>query len=376
MRRVKAAVVGCGVISDVYLQSFKENFSIVEIVACSDLDEDRMQQTAQRYGLQAMNYEKILEDASIEMVINLTSPKAHYVLSKKALMHGKHVYSEKMMAIEYEEGKELCQLADEKNVRFGAAPDTFLGGGIQTAKYAVDKGLVGTINSGVISLTRDYRVFGENLPHLFKKGGSVLYDMGGYYLTAVCSILGPVKRVFSFGKKTEEIHTVNRVGSPLFGEEITLEDSNVITAVLEFANNALITLHLNSSTVLNETFHLELYGDKGILRLGDPNTFGGAVTLQKAGNDPVKLPFTHGFQTESRGLGAAEMAWSIVQDRPHRVSKEMALHVLEIVHGIFNSIDTGKYYEMETEFQSPESLPEGLIGKGFWEPKEESALIL
>ena len=87
------------------------------------------------------------------------------------------------------------------------------------------------------------------------------------------------------------------------------------------------------------------------------------------------LPFTHGFQKQSRGLGAAEMAWSILAGRPHRASVEMALHVLEIIHGIFTSADTGKTYGMETKFERPKPLPEGFIGEGFWAAKEESALL-
>lgn len=375
MRRIKTAIVGCGVISDVYMQSFRENFSVIEPVACADLDESKMKELAQRYQIKPMGYEDILKDESIEMIINLTSPKAHYSLSKQAILCGKHVYSEKMMAVTYEEGKDLCELAAEHKVRFGAAPDTFLGGGIQTARYALEHGLVGRILSGVLSLTRDYGVFGENLPHLFQNGGSVLYDMGGYYLTAACSILGSVKRVSAFGARTEDIHRVTRVDSPLFGKDIPLEEDNIITAILEFENKALITLHLNSGTIINESYHLELYGDKGILRMGDPNTFCGEVLLEKAQNSPVTLPFTHGFQRESRGLGAAEMAWSILADRPHRASAEMALHVLEIIHGIFTSSDSGEIYRMETKFELPKPLPEGFIGEGFWAAKEESALL-
>lgn len=375
MKTLKAAIVGCGVISKVYMDSIRNNFSILEVVACSDLDAERMKRTAEQYQIQPMSYEDILRDESIEMVINLTTPKAHYELTKQALLHGKHVYSEKTIAVSFEDGKKLCQLAKENEVRLGAAPDTFLGGGIQTAGYAVERGMVGNISSGVISYSRDNRVLGENLPHLFQSGGSVIYDMGVYYMTAVCSILGNVKRIFAFGKKTEDVHRITRVGSPFWGKEIVLDDDNVITAVLEFENHALVTVHFNSATIIDESYHLELYGDKGILRMGDPNTFNGSVILEKAQNEPVKLPFTHGFLKQSRGLGAAEMAWAIRDGRPHRASMEMALHVLEALRGILTSAETGKPYEMETSFERPRLLPEGFIGEGFWEAKEESALL-
>lgn len=375
MKRIKAAVIGCGVISEVYLKSLQENFTIIEVTACSDLSDERMHRVAEHYHIKAMDWQEILEDPSIEMILNLTSPAAHFSLSRQAMEHGKHVYSEKMMAVDYREGKRLCALAEECQVRFGCAPDTFLGGGIQTARYVVDHGLAGNILSGVLSLTRDYRVFGENLPHLYKKGGSILYDMGGYYFTAVCSILGNVKRVSAFGKKTEDVHKVLRAGSPLYGQELALEEENVIAAVLEFEDQVIVTVHFNSGTIINESFHMELYGDKGIIRMGDPNIFGGEVILEKAQNQPVVFPFTHGFLKESRGLGAAEMGWAIRKGRSHRAGKEMALHVLEIIHGIFTSIKTRTVYEMETVFERPCPLPEGFIGEGFWAADEESAVI-
>lgn len=375
MNKLRAAIVGCGVISEVYLDSIKQNFSILDVVACSDLDEDRMNNTADKYSIRPMTFDQILSDPEIEILINLTSPAAHYTLTRQALEHGKNVYSEKMLATEFEEATELCKVADDHNVRLGCAPDTFLGSGIQSAKYVLEKGLIGKPLSGIISLTRDYRVYGDNLPHLFKHGGSVLYDMGCYYLTAFASMLGPVRMVTAFGKKTEEIHQVKRISSSFFDQEFRLEDCNVISAVLEYESGVLVTLHMNSSSILNETFHLELYGDKGILRLGDPNTFGGTVTIQKPHNDPVPIPFTHGFQKQSRGLGAAEMAWSMLAGRPHRTSKEMACHVLEIVHGILTSVNTERIYRMTTTFTKPEPLPEGYIGQGFWEPEEETALI-
>ena len=201
MERVRTAVVGCGVISEVYLQAFQEKFCVIELTACSDIDREKMEHTAKKYGIRPMQWQEILEDSSIELVVNLTNPSVHYTLTLQAIEAGKHVFSEKMLAVTFEEGLELCRQADLHQVRLGAAPDTFLGGGLQTAADAVRRGLAGEIISGIVSLTRDYRLLGEILPHLNRKGGSILYDMGCYYLTALCSILGPIERISAFGKK-------------------------------------------------------------------------------------------------------------------------------------------------------------------------------
>ncbi len=375
MQKMKAAIVGCGVISKEYLNSLRDAFFVIEVCACSDLRPERMEAIAEQYGIRAMSYEEILTDPEIEMVINLTTPAGHYTLTKQALERGKHVYSEKMLAVEFEEAKELCTIAKEKGVRLGCAPDTFLGGGLQTAKYVLDHGMIGKVQSAVVSLTRDFRVYGENLTHLFAHGGTAVYDVGCYFLTALCSLLGPVKEVFAFGYNTEESHLVKRVGSVHFGKEFKLDDCNIVTAVMTFESGVHATLHINSSTIINGSLHLELFGECGIMCLGDPNTFSGTVVLQKTQNEPVEMPFTHGFQDKLRGLGAAEMVYAIHADRPHRANMDMACHVLEIAHGIFRSIETKQVYVMTTEFAVPEGLPEGYIGKGFWEAAEETALL-
>lgn len=375
MDKMKVGIVGCGVISDVYLQSIRDNFSILDVTACSDLDTSKMEKTATKYGLKAMPYEDMIHDKDIEMILNLTSPAAHFTLSKAAMEAGKHVYSEKTMAVSFEDGKKLCEIAKANDVRFGSAPDTFLGGGIQTARYVLDKNMIGKVQSGVISLSRDYGVFGENLPHLFTKGGSILYDMSVYYFTAACFLLGNVNRVFAFGKKSGNTHRITRIDSTFFGRTVDIECEDIIGGLLEFESGQIITVHFNSASIVNETYCMEFFGDKGILRMGDPNTYGGEIELLKIQSAPIKFPFTHGFTTQSRGIGAAEIAWSLRAGRPHRTSMEMALHVLEIINGLFECMKTGAPYIMTTKFIRPEILPEGFIGKGFWAPNEETALL-
>lgn len=376
MERVKTAVIGCGSISNIYMESFTNGkFSIIELVACSDLDEARMRQSAEKFGIRAMSLDEVLADERIKLVINLTTPAAHYPINKRALLAGKHVFSEKMIAVELEEGRELVALADEKNLHLGVAPDTFLGAGIQTAKYIVERGLIGSPVSCRASVSRNYGVYGEFLPHLYKRGAGVGFDMGGYYLTALAAILGPVDRVSAFTRVNRKARVNTRVGTPLFGQAYELEEPNVIAAALQYNSGVLGTLHMNSDSILDERTGLEIYGTEGILLMGDPNQFGPQVYLQKTNSAPVAFPLTHGFAENSRGLGAAEMAWSIRAGRAHRASKEMAMHVFETMHGIMISASSGMAYEMTTRFDPPAALPEGYIGDGGWTRKEESALI-
>ena len=144
MKKIKTAVVGCGSISDIYMTNLTTGkFTVMELVACSDLMVERMNASAAKFGIKAMSLDEICADPEIEMVICLTTPAAHYPIIKQALLAGKHVFSEKMIAVDLWQGKELVQIANEKGLHLGVAPDTFLGASVQTAKYIVDKGLIG-----------------------------------------------------------------------------------------------------------------------------------------------------------------------------------------------------------------------------------------
>ena len=220
MEKIRVAVIGCGSISDIYMSNIKSGkFQVLELVGCSDLYPAAAQAKAEKYGCKAMTTEEICADPSIDMVINLTIPAAHYPVIKQCLEAGKHVFSEKMIAVELWQGQELVKLADEKGLYLGVAPDTFLGASVQTAKYIVEQGLIGKPVSAHAAISRNYGIYGEFLTHLYKRGGGIGFDMGGYYLTALASILGPVKNVAAF-TAINEPHRVNtRIGAPMYGQE-------------------------------------------------------------------------------------------------------------------------------------------------------------
>ena len=347
MKRIKTAVVGCGSISDIYMTNLTNGkFTVMELVACSDLMVERMNASAAKFGIKAMSLDEICADPEIEMVICLTTPAAHYPIIKQALLAGKHVFSEKMIAVDLWQGKELVQIANEKGLHLGVAPDTFLGASVQTAKYIVAK-----------------------------KGAGIGFDMGGYYLTALAAILGPVRSVAAFTATNDPDRVNTRIGAPGFGQAYDVQVPNVISATMQYANGVLGTLHMNSDCIEDEETCLKIYGTEGILTMGDPNQFGAPVYLQKPLCEPVEFPFTHGYQENSRGLGAAEMAWSILAGRDHRASKEMAYHVFETMHGIMTSAETGSFCQLQSTFQTPAALPAGYRSVGDWSRKEESALI-
>lgn len=358
--KMKTAVVGCGAISDAYLSTVTRKFRILDVVGCCNRTHAKAVKKAEQYGIRAMTLDEILEDPSIELAINLTPMTEHYEVNKRLLNAGKHVYTEKTLALELQEAAELLELADRKNLALGCAPDTFLGASIQTARYVIDSGMIGEVSSFTASLTRDYSFFTLLSPGFVKRGFGIAFDVGIYYVTALLSMLGPVKTVAGI------METRNREGVfkniEHMGEPYTMTCENIASATVKLESGVIGNLLFDSNSVMTmpERPVLVVYGSQGILFMSDPNQFGGEVKVILKGNsEPVIVPQSHPYDTESRGLGAAEMAWAIRRGRTHRASKEMAYHALEVLYGIQISGETGTHYQVKSSFVKQPPLPRG-----------------
>lgn len=377
MKKVRTAVIGCGAISDRYLGNLSSMFSIIELAACCNRTHAKAVQKAEKYGIRAMTLEEILADESIEMVINLTNPPSHYDVSKQCLLAGKHVYTEKVITLRLEEARELLEIADARGLYLGAAPDTFLGSAIQTARRAVDTGMIGEITSCFAFCPRDNKTFAEVLPFLADEGAGIGFDVGIYYITALLSILGPVKRVSGAIRQDPQREAVHfRPSDPRFGEKYRFVPETVMVGSVEFANGVLGSLHFNSDCIFPEKPMLAICGTEGILTMADPNCFGGKVYIRAKGSDQeLELPNHFGFTENSRGVGAAEMAWSLRRGRSPRASKEMAYHALELLCGIVRSHQEGAAYSMLSSFEKPQPLPRGYLDFEYNESDPEAALV-
>ncbi len=142
MNRTKVGIIGCGNISSIYLKS-DQTFENLQIVACADLDAARAQARAAEYTIKAYTVDQLLADPAIEIVVNLTIPAAHAEVSTAVLNAGKHAYHEKPFALNRDDGRKLLETAKTHSLRIGCAPDTFLGGGLQTCRKLIDDGVIG-----------------------------------------------------------------------------------------------------------------------------------------------------------------------------------------------------------------------------------------
>ncbi|MBW7458727.1 Gfo/Idh/MocA family oxidoreductase, partial [Paenibacillus sepulcri] len=196
MKRVKVGIVGCGNISKIYFTNLQK-YPELELVAAADLDLSRAEQRAQEFNLdKAYTVDQLMADPEIEIVVNLTIPKAHASVCLQALESGKHVYVEKPLAVTREEGQQVLKLAKEKGLRVASAPETFLGGGIQTCRKLIDDGAIGTpIAVSGFMIGGGHESWHPDPEFYYEVGGGPMFDMGPYYLTAFVNLLGPIRRV-------------------------------------------------------------------------------------------------------------------------------------------------------------------------------------
>lgn len=361
--RLKAAIIGCGNISGIYFTNLTQTFKgIVDLTACADLDMKRARGKAKEFGVKAMTVEQVMKDKAIKVIVNLTIPKAHHPVAIEAVKNGKHVYNEKPLCITQAEGEELLAAATKKKVRVSCAPDTFLGGGIQTCLKLINDGWIGT----PVSATAFMQCHGHESWHpdpefYYKPGGGPMFDMGPYYLTALVALMGPVQRVTGItGSALAERTITADLGK--FGQKVKVEVPTHIAGVMNFASGAIANI-ITSFDVWSHTLPcIEIHGTDGSMIVPDPNCFGGKVKIRRPDmEDWMPMPLSHSYAENSRGIGVADMVRAALTGRDHRANGELAFHVLDLMHSFHDASDSGRHIKLKSSCRQPKPLPSGLL---------------
>ena len=356
----KVGIIGCGNISSIYLQ-MDAKFPILEVVACADLEMERARAKAAEYDIKAYSVAELLADPEIEIVVNLTIPTAHTEVANAAVAAGKHPYNEKPIGLDLADTRALLDAAATADLRVGNAPDTFLGGGIQSCRKLIDDGWIGEpLGATAFMTTPGHERWHPDPEFFYKAGGGPMFDMGPYYLTALVSLLGPVRRVTGSTRASYAERIITN--GPKYGQRIPVEVATYVTGILDFDSGVIGTILTSFDTWATELPHIEIYGTEGTLSVPDPNTFGGPVRLRRAGADSwSEMPLTHPYTENFRGLGVADMAHAIRSDRPHRANGDLAFHVLDIMCAIHDASDQGTHIELQSSCIRPTPLPTGLL---------------
>jgi predicted dehydrogenase len=365
---MRVGILGCGHVSFQYFEGLRRFGDLVEIVACADADRNRALAQAETHSVaRVLSPEELLSDPDVELVVNLTPPLAHYEISAAAIANDKHVYSEKPLACSLAEGAQLVAAAREAGVRLGCAPDTFLGGGLQTARKLVDEGWIGRPLSAVALVSEPgYEHFHPNVDFFYGPGGGPILDLGPYYVTALVNVFGPVRRVSGCARVTFPERTI-RTGERA-GQKIAVQVPTHVTGAIEFVSGAVATV-LASWDIWSTTLpYLQVYGSAGSLSLPNPDEFGGESLLRVAGEleltqpppppgtapwTPIPLRYPEAF---GRGIGVADIARNLATGSPHRASGDLALHVLEVLLAFERSSVQGTHVEIEHQCERPAAM--------------------
>ena len=359
MDKLGIGIVGLGNISAAYLKASKD-FPILDIRGVADMNPAAAKARAEEFGLKAVALDELFADPAIDIVLNLTIPKAHVEVGLRAIEAGKHVYSEKPLGIAFNEGQKLIAAAKAQGLRVGSAPDTFLGGAHQTARRIVDEGALGQMVGGTAYfMCPGHERWHPNPAFYYEVGGGPMLDMGPYYITDLVNLLGPVAKVSGMGTMLRPTRTIT--AKERAGEVIPVHVPTHVSGTLIFASGAVVQITMSFDVAGHKHVPLEIYGTEGSLVVPDPNFFGGQIEmLHKGGewqNITTDMPYADG---NYRSIGLADMAYAIASGRPHRASGDLALHVLEVMEAFQKSSDSGAVVEITTPVERPAPLSESL----------------
>jgi predicted dehydrogenase len=358
---VRVGIIGCGKISGQYLETFASlGGDGVRLVAVADLDQTRARQVADSVdGVRALTVDELLADPEVDAVVNLTIPAAHAEVALRAIAAGKAVYTEKPLAVTVAEASVVVSVAEEAGIAFGCAPDTVLGTGTQTARRAIDDGLIGTpVAATATMVTPGHERWHPDPDFYYVPGGGPLLDMGPYYVTALVTLLGPVERVIGAASALRTERTVQ--SGPRAGQTVPVSTPTHITGVLVHRSGVLSTLLMSFDAVNTVAAPIEVHGTEGTLCVPDPNHFAGEVRVSTEERGEWRpLPPSAGYQRAGRGYGIADMAWATAGSGVvnSRASGRLAFHVLEVMEGVLRAAESGASVEIRSSVQRPEPVP-------------------
>jgi len=212
-------------VSQSYLETLR-HFDGVSVVGCSDKDRDRAEQRAREFSIPFVgSVDEVISHPDVEIVLNLTTPNAHFEIASAAIATGKSVYNEKPLAASVDGGRQLLASAAAAGVRVGAAPDSFFGSMHQTARELLDGGTLGeVVGASAAMVGHGHERWHPDAAFYYQRGGGPLFDFGPYCVTALVNLLGPVSRVHGVARRGAR-KRVQETG-PRTGQAITVEGVN------------------------------------------------------------------------------------------------------------------------------------------------------
>ncbi|MEY9853235.1 putative dehydrogenase [Leifsonia sp. EB41] len=360
---VGVGIVGAGMVSDQYLDQLSR-YPDLAVLSIRSRNSGRAAAQAEKYGIPSSgDIDSVLANDDVELVLNLTTPAAHVEVSTAALMAGKHVWSEKPIGIERDSARTLVELAEERDLLLGVAPDTLLGPLWQTAGRAIQAGVIGK----PLSATTQFQSQGPDWFHpdpafLFATGAGPLFDNGPYYLSALVSILGPIREVAAVGSRAQETRSVHL--GPLAGTTFRVEVPTHVAATMLFDGGEMATSLMSVDTPRFAHGIFEVTGTEGTMVIGDPVYYSAEPIRVYRRWTSFPTTFEQDFETipergapAGRGVGAVTMARTLRGHDLHVATGRLGYHVLDALAATEESIARHEFVKIESTVERVPLLP-------------------
>lgn len=325
----------------------------LELAGATDLVSERARELVARFGGRVYpSMADVLADDSVDAVLNLTVQHAHPAVVRACLDAGKHVHTEKPVALTYEEARGLAELAESTGVRLSCAPINFMGEAQQTAAKLVREGDLGQVRLAYAEVNWGRIEAWHPEPVPFYEVGA-LYDVGVYPLTLLAAMFGPARRVTAYS------HMLEPERRTLAGEPFRLGTPDFVAALVELADGPLVRLTANFYVDnTRKQRGLELHGDEGSLYLDSWENFDSSLEIARRGGKYARVTLVRpGFPGKDWARSLAELDESLADGRPHRPSAGLAAHVVEVMEAISSSGRSGEPVEIRSEFDRPTPMP-------------------
>ena len=352
-KKLRVAVIGCGSVSNRYLPQLLSS-KMIEVVSLCDIKPERAAAQNKEYKVNAATYghiDEMLKGVPFDMMVTLTDMQVHGELNRKALLAGKHVWSEKPMANTYAEGKALLDLARSRKLRIWGAPAVVNSPQFAYMSKMIQEGKLGRIAAA-------HGQYGHTGPtwsaFFYEKGGGSMPDLGVYNMATLTGLLGPARSVMAMTSIVNPERTVDDKGKIKVEAEdnaqILMEhDKGVISHVMCGFNY----FDPHGHEAGNQALHsIQIYGDYGNMRLIGYDWETNGVMMDLHWDKPAELVCTDkgGYEWQE---GARVVGESLVNGTEPRINVEHALHVLEIIEAARKSSATGMKIKLKSKFPWP-----------------------
>lgn len=350
MASLSLALVGCGNIAERYAAAIVAAPGL-ELAGATDLEPVRAEAlVVARGGRRYPDLAAVLADDAVDAVVNLTVPQAHAEVSAAALAAGKHVHSEKPLALRHADAVRLVELARSHGVRLSSAPATLLGEAQQTLWKLVREGAAGTVRAVYAEANWDRLERWHPDPRSLYAVGP-LVDVGVYPLTIVTALFGPVRRVTGY------VTTLERERRLLDETPFTPEAPDFSVALLEHDGGVVTRLTATFYVGPSKQRGVEVHGDAGSVYMPTWAEADSRVEVQVRGGEYERVELVREpFPGIDWGRALVDLAEAIEEGRPHRASGEHAAHVVEVLEAARASAASGGAVAVGSEFTPPEPM--------------------